>query len=350
MSARTSAVDVSDGEVIDTDVLIIGAGPAGLFACYYAGLRKLSVVVLDTQREAGGQLMALYPEKPIFDVAGLPRVTGAELTDSLVVQAQSADPRWVLGERAVTLLRDEETSRPIVVTDTGRRIRAGGVVVAAGIGSFQPRRLPAAEGHLGRGMHYTVRRPDSFADLDVVVVGGGDSAVDWANLLHPVARSVTLVHRRRRLRAYASSIEELRASPVRVLLESEVVEAHGSPGLEHVVVRTGAVDEPERLPAQALIAALGHTADLGSLAQWGFDLHTRQITVDQRMRTGVPDVFAAGDVTTHPGKVRIMAVGFGEAATAVNNLAAGLRPDEGVFPGHSTELAGRELAPAGATR
>jgi ferredoxin/flavodoxin---NADP+ reductase len=340
-------VSSAAADTISADVLIIGAGPSGLYACYYAGLRGLSVVLLDSQPAAGGQLTALYPDKPIYDVAGLPVVSGAALASNLVTQAESAHPTWLLDERAVELTRESNScgTRLGVLTDNGRRIRAGGVIIAAGIGDFRPRPLPAAESYLGRGLHYTPREPDLYLDQDIVIVGGGDSAVDWANMLQPIARSLTLVHRRRTLRAHPGSINRLRGSDARILLESEVVDAHGNGHLESVSILTLGSATPQTVPAQALIAALGHIADLGPLARWGLLLDGRQIVVDQRMATSIRGVFAAGDLTTYPGKVRIMAVGFGEAATAVNNLAVMLRPGETVFPGHSTDLMNQPAGP-----
>lgn len=332
-------------DAVDVDVAIIGAGPSGLFASYYAGLRELSVALLDSLPEPGGQLMALYPEKPIYDVAGLPQVTGAQLTAALRTQAEVASPTWLLGEQATTLTR--HVGRPgrrfTLVTDSRRQVHADGVVLAAGIGSFQPRRLPSVESHLDRGMHYGLSSLSTYRDRDVVIVGGGDSAVDWALMVAPVARSLTVVHRRRTMIAHARSVAQLRETQARILLDTEVVAAHGAESLEAVTVRERNVGE-HLLPAHSLIAAMGHTADLGSLAGWGLHLEGRQIVVDERMSTNVPGVFAVGDVTTHPGKVRIMAVGFGEAATAINNLAADVRPGQDVFPGHSTELASARSA------
>ncbi|MFD4191987.1 NAD(P)/FAD-dependent oxidoreductase [Amycolatopsis thermoflava] len=324
---------------LDADVLIVGAGPSGLFASYYAGLRELSVVLLDSLPEPGGQLMALYPQKPVYDVAGLPEVTGAALTEALVTQAEVAAPTWVLGEQATTLERNPAGGerRFTVTTGGGRRVQADGVVVAAGIGSFRPRRLDAAEPHLGRGVSYSLGDLTDYHARDVVIVGGGDSAVDWSLMVAPVARSLTVVHRRRTLRAHARSVSRLQQTDARIILDADVVATHGDGRLEAVTVRGRDGDE-QQLPTDALIAALGHTADLGPLAAWGFELTGRQIVVDERMSTTVPGVYAIGDVTAHPGKVRIMAVGFGEAATAINNLAAALRPGEAVFPGHSTEL------------
>lgn len=329
------------------DVLIIGAGPSGLFASYYAGLRGMSVVLLDSLGQPGGQLMELYPNKPIFDIAGLPEVTGSALVSSLTVQAELAKPTWILGERAVELVPAQKEStesagsphRYTVVTDKGRRISASGIIIAAGIGSFQPRRLHAAENYLDRGMQYALNTAADYQDVDVVIVGGGDSAVDWANMLGGVARSVTLIHRRRNLTSHAMSIQQLQQNDVRLMLESQVVAAHGTEWLDAVTVETQG--NQETIKTQALIAALGYVADLGPLLHWGLDLAGRHIVVDSTMATNVPGIFAIGDVTAYPGKVRIMAVGFGEAATAVNNLAAQLHPGQSVFPGHSTDLMGQ---------
>jgi ferredoxin/flavodoxin---NADP+ reductase len=328
----------------DADVLIIGAGPSGLFASYYAGLRGLSVVLLDSLEQPGGQLMELYPDKPIYDVAGHCEVTGAALVQSLIAQAEVAEPTWLLGEQAVELHCENRDSasgttplrRFTVVTDRGRRIEAGGVLIAAGIGSFTPRPLRAADDYLDRGLHYRIAKATVYEDIDVVIVGGGDSAVDWANTLSPAARSVTLIHRRRSFAAHPMSVKRLHQNNVEVMLDSEVVAAHGADSLEAVTVRTKNLEET--IKTQALIAALGHVADLGPLRGWGLQLQGRQIIVDSTMTTSMPGVFAVGDVTAYPGKVRIMAVGFGEAATAVNNLAVQLHPEQSVFPGHSTDL------------
>lgn len=321
------------------DLLIVGAGPAGLYACFYAGMRQLSVVVVDALPEVGGQLAALYPEKPIYDVAGLCSVTGAELVSALHEQSRIANPTWLLGERAEKFERTpgDTSDRLVVTTDRGTRIDVGGVLLTAGIGSFAPRRLVAADHLEGRGLHYGVTRAADFADRDVVVVGGGDSAVDWANMLAPIASSVTVVHRRRRLTAHQASVDELVGRGVQILLDSEVVVAEGEDRLHRVRIATRRA-EPVTIEADAVIAALGHIADLGPLREWGCAMDQRYIHVDRRMETSVPGIFAAGDVTSYDGKVRIMSTGFGEAATAVNNLAARLRVGEAVFPGHSTDV------------
>lgn len=320
----------------NTELLIVGAGPAGLFACYYAGMRGLDVTLLDSLPHLGGQVAALYPDKEIFDVAGFPAVRGRELVDRLTRQAMSASPSLLLGESAMGLRR-EEAGGVLVTTDAGRVIRAGAVLITGGIGRFTPRPLPALAGFAGDGVHHLVEPPHAYADRQVVIVGGGDSAVDWANTLAPHARQVTIVHRRTRFRAHQFSVDRLMDSPVRVLTNSEIAEVHGTESLKAVTVRDCGSQALETVDADVLIPALGHIASLGPLTTWGLVLDRQQIQVDTSMSTGLDRVYAAGDITTYPGKVRLMAVGFGEAATAVNNIAVLLRPDEDLFPGHSSE-------------
>ncbi|WP_405970571.1 NAD(P)/FAD-dependent oxidoreductase [Streptomyces sp. NBC_00988] len=319
----------------DTELLIIGAGPTGLFASFYAGLRGLSVTLLDSLPHLGGQVAALYPRKEIFDIAGFPAVTGQELVDRLVAQARLAEPVIRLDEAAGRL--ESGPDAVTVTTSSGRRIRAGAVLITAGIGHFTPRPLPALDTFAGSGVHHVVAEAETYTGRHVVIVGGGDSAVDWANALVPYARQVTLVHRRKRFRAHEQSVTRLMDSTVRILTDSEIAEVHGGDRMEAVTVRDCGSQALLRLDADVLIPALGHIASLGPLTGWGLHLRGQQIEVATDMSTGVDRVFAAGDITTYPGKVRLMAVGFGEAATAVNNLAVRLRPGEDLFPGHSTD-------------
>ena len=318
------------------DILIIGAGPAGLYAAYYAGFRGFSVAVMDSLPELGGQVSALYPEKLIYDVAGFPAVKGQDLVDALVEQAASANPKYLLGHCAEELVAVEDHVR--INTDDGLVVAAKTVLITSGIGSFTPRPLPGANGWENRGLMYFVPRLDDLAGLDVLIVGGGDSAFDWARSLEPIAKSVTLVHRRNRFRAHASTVEIVRASSVRVLTPYEVAEIHGTDRIEAVDVRDNSTDRIlKRLPVQAVIAALGFHADLGPIANWGLEQRKRHILVDAAMRTNLPRVFAAGDIVDYDGKVKLISVGFGEAATAINNAAVVINPELHVFPGHSTD-------------
>lgn len=329
------------------DILIIGAGPAGLFATYYTGMRGLSCVLVDSLPRLGGQVAALYPEKIVYDVAGFPAVQGRDLISGLTEQALSADPQIVLNEECSTLEELPDGSL-LVTTTTGMQIRCGAILITAGIGRFVPRPLPAVDGYTGAGIHRFVGPAPEYDDHDVVIVGGGDSAVDWANMLSANARSVTLVHRRGTFTAHESSVAQLRQSTARIVLESEVAELSGDDqGVAYAHIKNVKTGESEIVPASVIIPALGHIASLGPLAQWGLSIRGRQIQVDTDMSTGRSMVYAAGDITDYRGKVRLMAVGFGEAATAVNNIASRLRPGEDVFPGHSSELARPTVAAMG---
>ncbi|SED25184.1 thioredoxin reductase (NADPH) [Nocardioides exalbidus] len=319
---------------VTTDLLIIGAGPTGLYSAYYAGFRGMSVAVVDSLPELGGQITAMYPEKAILDVAGFPSVKGRDLVEGLVEQAASADPTYVLDRTATTLEHGDD--HVVVTLDDGTRVTAGAVLITSGIGKFSPRPLPAGDGWVGRGMEFFVPSFAPYAGKDVVIVGGGDSAFDWAEHLEPIAASVALVHRRDAFRAHERTVAKVKASSVEIITSAQVTELRGDGHLEQVVVAVDG-EEPRTLEAQALVAALGFVADLGAIQQWGLETSKRHVVVDSAMRTNLPRVFAAGDITDYPGKVRLIAVGFGEAATAVNNAAVAIDPTAHVFPGHSSE-------------
>ena len=322
--------------IIDTDLLVIGAGPTGLFSAYYAGFRGLDVAVVDSLPELGGQITAMYPEKAILDVAGFPNIKGRDLVAGLVEQADTAKPTYLLGRTASSLTT--ETESVTIGLDDGTSVRAKAVLITAGIGKFSPRALPlaGADSWLGRGLAFFVPSFEPYVGKDVVIVGGGDSAFDWAQNLEPIAKSVTLVHRRDAFRAHQRTVDQVLASSVEVITKAEVTGFNGDDLLESVDITVGG--EVITKPAQAVVAALGFIADLEALKEWGVTLDKRRhIVVDSAMRTNLERVFAAGDITEYPGKVRLIAVGFGEAATAVNNAAVAIDPSAHVFPGHSSE-------------
>jgi thioredoxin reductase (NADPH) len=325
-------------ETLTTDILIVGAGPTGLYGAYCAGFRGLRTVVVDALPQAGGQIAALYPEKEIRDIAAVPGARGRDVVAALKAQADAFAPVYLLGRQATTLAHSPE-GRPQVTLADGTVVDAGAVILTAGIGTFTPRPLPAGEEFLGRGLSYFVPDHTVHADQDVLVVGGGDSAVDWALALHPIARSVTLVHRRGAFRAHAASVSAVHDCGATIITDAEVEALLGDDLLQEAHVRVRGEDEARVLKVDAVVAALGFVSNLGPLAGWGLELHRRSIVVDTRMRTTVDRVFAAGDVTEYPGKVRLMSVGFGEVATAVNNAAVALDPELSLFPGHSTESA-----------
>lgn len=321
--------------VREVDMAIIGAGPTGLFAAYYAGFRGLSTAVIDALPEAGGQITAMYPEKQIFDVAGFPQVRGRDLVANLLAQAAPFNPTYLLGVRAEQLSYDGEL--PVLGLAGQEPLRCKSVVITGGIGSFSPRPLPAADAFSGDGVIYFVRELEQLASQDVLIVGGGDSAFDWALALAPIAKSVTLVHRRDRFRAHAHTVAQVQQLPVRIVVNAEVSELIGNGRVTSAVITRKGGGEPETVPVDTVVAALGFTADLGPLASWGLTLDKRHIVVDTTMATNLPRVFAAGDITQYPGKVRLIATGFGEAATAVNNAAVVIDPSAHVFPGHSSD-------------
>jgi thioredoxin reductase (NADPH) len=324
----------SDVAQLETDLAIIGAGPTGLYAAYYAGFRGMRVAVIDSLPELGGQITAMYPEKQILDVAGFPTIKGRDLVEGLVEQANTAEPDYLLDRTAVGLDHTDDDVR--VSLDDGTEVCAKALLITAGIGKFSPRPLPAGDGWLGRGMEFFVPTFAPYAGKDVVIVGGGDSAFDWAIHLEPVATSITLVHRRDAFRAHERTVQAVRDSSVEIVTKAQVTGLFGEPTVAEVEITVDG-QEPARRPAQAVVAALGFIADLGPLQHWGIEVEKRHVVVNAAMRTNLARVFAAGDITEYPGKVRLIAVGFGEAATAVNNAAVVIDPSAHVFPGHSSE-------------
>ncbi len=320
---------------VEVDLVVVGAGPTGLFAAYYAGFRGHRIAVVDSLPELGGQVTAMYPEKQILDVAGFPSVKGRDLVAGLVAQAATADPVYLLGRTATDLQHSEDGV--VLTLDDGTTVRAGAMLITAGIGKFSPRPLPAGHEFLGRGLEFFVPSFAPYAGKDVVIVGGGDSAFDWAVHLEPVARSVTLVHRRDAFRAHERTVEQVRASSVRLVTKAELTALRGGPDGHLAEVDVTDADGVTTYPCQAVVAALGFVADLGPIQQWGVEVQKRHVVVDSSMRTNLSRVFAAGDITEYPGKVRLIAVGFGEAATAVNNATVAIDPTAKVFPGHSSE-------------
>jgi len=317
------------------DLLIVGAGPVGLFGAYYAGVRTLSTIVLDSLEEAGGQVTAMYPEKMIFDVAGFPGIKGRDLVEQLVAQAAPHGPEYLLGQQAVELERGEGSFA--VTTSAGLRIECRAIVITGGIGTFTPRPLPTGGDYLGRGLAHFVPDPSAYVGEDIVVVGGGDSALDWALMLEPMGKTVTIVHRRAQFRGHPHSVELLKASSVNILTDAQIAGVRGDPNVSEVDVDVAGT--LHTISCSRLVAALGFTANLGPLLEWGIEITKRSIAVDSMGRTTVPGIYAAGDIVEYPGKVKLIATGFGEVATAVNNAAAYLNPGTSAFPGHLSDYA-----------
>ncbi|MDR7485128.1 MAG: NAD(P)/FAD-dependent oxidoreductase [Armatimonadota bacterium] len=320
------------------DVTIIGGGPTGLFAAYYAGFRGLSVKIVDSQPDLGGQITALYPDKYIYDVAGFPRILGKDLVANLVEQAMQYEPAVVLSEEIRSFEHLADRTIRLVGASGEHHTRA--VVITAGIGAFTPKtyQRPEIDRYVGRGLSYAVRRREDFRDRTLLVVGGGDSAVDWALNLAPIARHITLVHRRDGFRAHEDSVKKLLASPITVKLFCELKGLRGEPAVSEAVIVNTRTREEEVVAVDAVLAFLGLVSHLGAIAKWGLVLNEDAIVVDTTMATNLPGVYAAGDVVTYPGKLKLIATGFGEAATAVNNAARYIHPDASLFPGHSSTI------------
>jgi thioredoxin reductase (NADPH) len=330
----------SPAEVVD--ILIIGGGPTGLFAAFYAGLRGASAAIVDSLEQLGGAVTAMYPEKFIYDVGGFPAVLGKDLVANLTAQAGQFDPRVHLNERAETLERIPDDDAFRLQTDKGVHL-ARAVIVCAGVGAFAPKRLtlPNLESFERSGdVVYFVTRNEHFRDKEVLIVGGGDSAVDWALTLESIARRVTLIHRSENFRAHAKSVQQLMMSSVAVHTHCEVEELHGERGdLEAVTFKHNKTKELTKIEVDAAIMSIGFVADLGPLKSWGLAVQKNQLVVDPlTMATNLPGIWAAGDIVTHPTKFKLIATGFHEAITAVNHAVHHLNPQLRLAAAHSTNL------------
>ena len=329
------------------DITIIGGGPVGLAAAYYAGHREASVCIVESLEQLGGQVAAVYPEKHVFDVAGHPKIQGQALVDLCVEQGLQFGAEVFLGEEVRDLVRTGEGDDEILTLTThgGRSIRSRALIVTAGHGAFEPRKLgvDGIDEWEGKGLHYFVRQKDAFKGKSCVIVGGGDSALDWTlGLQDTAALPITLVHRRDRFRALESSVTAARAleeeGKVRIVIPAEVREIRGNGEVEALVVENTATGEAEEVPCEALITLLGFHSHLGSIAEWGLELHgKRQILVNPAtMETSIPRVYSAGDVAGYDGKITLISIGFGEAAVAANNAIAVIRGEK-VQPKYSTD-------------
>jgi thioredoxin reductase len=304
-----------------TDVTIVGGGPVGLYGLYSAGLHGLSARLIERLPHLGGQLTALYPEKLIFDVAGYPAVRAQVLVEALKEQALQYGAEVCLGEEVRHLAVDPEG---VTITTSQRQYQSRTVVITAGIGEFRPRRLgtPEVDQHEGHGIHYTVHSLSSFDGRRVVVVGGGNSAADWALNLAGRAKSITVVHRRSSFQCHYDSARKLERGPFRLELDQELKNVELTDG--HVsAVRLSRVGtgEDQWIPADEVIIAVGLVADLGPLRDSGLTIEGNEIPVTPTGETNLPRVYAAGDIVTYPGKIKLIATGFGEVATAVYGTA-----------------------------
>lgn len=321
-----------------TDITIIGGGPAGMFAAFYAGMRQASVKIIESMPQLGGQLAALYPEKYIYDVAGFPKVRAQELVDNLSQQMSLFPVEVCLEEKVIGLKKQEERLFELK-TDKGVHYSKA-VIITGGIGAFEPRKLalPEAAQYEGKNLHYFVSDLQAFAGQNVIISGGGDSAVDWALMLEPIAKQVTLVHRRDKFRAHEHSVELLMKSKVQVQTFKEITKLHGEDQISQVTLTDLKTKEETVLDVDATIVNFGFVSSLGPISEWGFEIESNSIVVDSKMETTIPGIFAAGDITTYEGKLKLICVGFGESPTAVNNAKVYIDPEARLSPGHSSNL------------
>jgi thioredoxin reductase len=324
------------------DITIIGGGPTGLFGAFYAGMRGLKTKIVDSLPELGGQLTALYPEKYIYDVGGFPKILAKDLSSALAEQALQFDPAIVLDDEVDELQREGENLR-LIARNSEHLTKT--LLIAGGKGAFEPRHLdcPGYMDLLGSGVYYAVKDPEAYAGKRILIIGGGDSALDWTLMLKDKAEALTIAHRRDQFRAHEKSVSDLHAAvearEVSFKAFHEVRAVHGTDVVEGVTLFDNRSDEEETLEVDAVLSFLGFKPDLGPIQKWGIDVVKNRILVNQLMETNLPGVYAAGDIVQYDGKLDLIATGFAEACIAVNNAVHCIDPDARINPGHSTSLA-----------
>ncbi len=320
-------------DMIKTDIVIIGAGPVGLFAVFELGLLDIKAHLIDILDKPGGQCAELYPEKPIYDIPGIPIITGHDLTDALLQQIRPFDPKFHFGEMVTTVEKRGEASFR-VITDGGKTFECKAVVIAAGGGSFQPKRPPinGIEPYEHKSVHYAVRKMDVFRDKCVVIMGGGDSALDWTLNLQPIAKRLTLVHRRNDFRGAPDSVNKMRALVAKDAMDlriGQVTALEGADGQLSAVSVKGDDGALSRVECEALLPFFGLTMKLGPLTDWGIEMEGDLISVDTTaFETSVPGIFAIGDINAYPGKLKLILSGFHEAALMAQKAHHYVYPDK----------------------
>ncbi|EHQ42296.1 NAD(P)/FAD-dependent oxidoreductase [Myroides odoratus] len=317
--------------MIETDIIIIGAGPTGLFAVFEAGLLKLKCHIIDGLPQPGGQLTELYPKKPIFDIPGYPTVGAAELIDNLMEQIKQFQPGFTLNEVAESIEKQEDGTF-IVTTNKGTKHHGKAVAIAGGLGSFEPRK-PELENlayYEDKGVEYFVKKPEMFAGKHIVIAGGGDSALDWSIYLADVAEKVYLVHRRNEFRGALDSVEKVQAlkdqGKIHLITPAEIVELKGTSRLDAVVVECDG--ERHDVPCDYFIPLFGLTPKLGPIADWGLEIEKNAIKVNNALdyQTNIPGIYAIGDINTYPGKLKLILCGFHEATLMCQSVYNMLNP------------------------
>lgn len=328
--------------MINTDVVIVGAGPCGLFQVFELGLLGLKAEVVDSIRQPGGQCTELYPDKPIYDIPAIPECTGQELTDALLKQIEPFGCGMHLGEE-VQVVRREADDTFFVETSGGKQFNCKAIVIAAGVGSFQPRaiRLPNADEFTDKSLHYRVKNPQQFAGKRLVILGGGDSALDWALELAPSAERVTLVHRREEYRAMPDSVTKMRKLVADGVMD-EVLSAKakaiaGDAGQVTTITVQPKEGDALEIEADHVLVFFGLAPKLGPIAEWGLDINRKTINVDtEKFETSEPGIYAVGDINFYPGKKKLILCGFHEAALAAFAIKQRLEPDRKVHVQYTT--------------
>ncbi|MDV3277686.1 MAG: NAD(P)/FAD-dependent oxidoreductase [Nitrososphaerales archaeon] len=323
------------------DITIIGAGPTGLFAAFYAGLRVMKTKLMDALEQPGGQVAVLYPEKYIFDAPGYAKILAKDLVKNLVEQAYQANPTVVLGERIISFRKEDGIFE--ITTDKGTKHYTKTILIAAGVGAFAPNKLEAAgvPEYEGRGIYYFVKEKVAFKGKKLMIVGGGDSAVDWALSMRDVAEKITLVHRRDVFRAHEQSVTELMHSNVDVKLFYEVRKVVGDgKTVKQAVIFDNRSNAETTLDVDAILVNIGFRADLGPIKDWGLEINGRELVCNGRMETKVPGIYVAGDIAgpAEAVKLNLIATGYAQAAIAVNVAKSFVDPNSKIFPGHSSEM------------
>jgi thioredoxin reductase (NADPH) len=321
--------------MIETDVVIVGAGPVGLFAVFELGLLDIRCHLIDILPKPGGQCAELYPEKPIYDIPGYPRVTGQELVDRLLEQCDPFQPVFHFGEMVESLEVLGDASAPAFAlrTSEGKLFHCKAIVIAAGGGSFQPKKPPIAgiEAYEGRSVHYAVRKMEAFRDRHIVIVGGGDSALDWTLNLQPIARRLTLVHRRDDFRGAPHSVNAMRALVAAGQMDLVIGQVTGLEGADGDLtsIEVTGPQGATRIPCERLIPFFGLTMKLGPIADWGLNLDANLVSVDtEKFETSTPGIFAIGDINTYPGKLKLILSGFHEGALAAQRIHRYVFPEK----------------------
>jgi thioredoxin reductase (NADPH) len=326
-------------EIKETDVLVIGAGPVGLFSVFQCGMLGLKCHVVDSLPDIGGQCTALYPEKPIYDIPGFPSVMGAELIQNLEAQAKPFEPVYYLGEQVCTVEKNPDGGW-CVSTDKNTKIKAKAIIIAAGAGAFGPNKPPLIdiEKYEGTSVFYMVRNRAMFADKKIVIAGGGDSAVDWANSLAEIAKEVYLVHRRDKFRAAPESIKQMEANPkIEKVVPAQLKTIRGVEGCLDAVYVEDMEGHERVLEADYLLPFYGLAVSLGPIAEWDLNIDQQMISVDPASSmTNQEGIYAVGDIADYPNKLKLILTGFSEVAMAAHHIWQSLHPDEHLHQEYST--------------